>query len=416
MITAILVGLISKHIPGTNHFIHSVETPMTEFGSLAGKVAWVIALAALIGIAMMQSGAANRIVQALLSLFGESKAGWALLISGFLLSIPVFFDTVFFLLIPIAIALALKTGKNFVYYVVAICGGAVITHGMVPPTPGPLVMAETLQLDLGIAMLGGIAAGIIPAIVALRIGRRLNDKLNIPIRVELGDQETVDESPSLLLSLAPILLPVVLIALVSILDVVNGSVPNIIQFLGNKNIAMGLGTLIAIWTWKYYKKLSAQELWEACGKPLEIAGVIILITAAGGAFGAMIKHSGIGEAIEAASASLSIHYVILGWLISAVMKTAQGSTTVAVITAASIMYAIVGDGSELAYHPIYLYLAIGFGGGFISWMNDSGFWVVSKMSGFTEKEALQTWTTMFAAIAVMGLVEVLLLSYVLPLK
>lgn len=179
---------------------------------------------------------------------------------------------------------------------------------------------------------------------------------------------------------------------------------------------MGIGAMIAIMTWKNIRNLSHDDLWKACAKPLEIAGIIILITSAGGAFGAMIKHSGIGNAIEAATASVSFHFVLLGWIISAVMKTAQGSTTVAVITASSIMYTLIGDGSSLAYHPIYIYLAIGFGGGFISWMNDSGFWVVSKMSGFTEKEALQTWTYMFACIALVGLLEVLLFSYVLPFK
>jgi len=419
LITAIAVGLLSAQLPGSevqHHWIRAVELPMKEFGSTAGKIAWVIALAALIGTAMMESGAAQRIVKSLLNAFGESRAAWALLVSGFILSIPVFFDTVFFLLIPLAIALAVKTGKNFVLYVIAICGGAVITHSLVAPTPGPLIMAETLGIDLGLTIIAGILAGIVPSIVALQIGKRQNDKLDIPVRVTQHSSDGLTASPSLLTSILPIVLPVILIGLVSIIGVLNDSVPSIIQFLGNKNIAMGIGALIALMTWKNIKGLSADELWKACAKPLEIAGIIILITSAGGAFGAMIKHSGIGSAIEAATAHMSIHYVLLGWLISAVMKTAQGSTTVAVITASSIMYALIGDGSSLAYHPIYIYLAIGFGGGFISWMNDSGFWVVSKMSGFTEREALQTWTYMFACIALVGLAEVLIFSYLLPFK
>ena len=419
LITAIAVGLLSAQLPGSevqHHWIRAVELPMKEFGSTAGKIAWVIALAALIGTAMMESGAAQRIVKSLLNAFGESRAAWALLVSGFILSIPVFFDTVFFLLIPLAIALAVKTGKNFVLYVIAICGGAVITHSLVAPTPGPLIMAETLGIDLGLTIIAGILAGIVPSIVALQIGKRQNDKLDIPVRVTQHSSDGLTASPSLLTSILPIVLPVILIGLVSIIGVLNDSVPRIIQFLGNKNIAMGIGALIALMTWKNIKGLSADELWKACAKPLEIAGIIILITSAGGAFGAMIKHSGIGSAIEAATAHMSIHYVLLGWLISAVMKTAQGSTTVAVITASSIMYALIGDGSSLAYHPIYIYLAIGFGGGFISWMNDSGFWVVSKMSGFTEREALQTWTYMFACIALVGLAEVLIFSYLLPFK
>jgi GntP family gluconate:H+ symporter len=173
---------------------------------------------------------------------------------------------------------------------------------------------------------------------------------------------------------------------------------------------------IALWLWARGRNLKATELWSAASKPLEIAGVIILITSAGGAFGAMIKHSGIGAAIETATGYFQINYLILAWVIAAVMKTAQGSTTVAMITSASIMYGLIGTGAELSYHPIYLLMAIGFGSLFISWMNDSGFWVVAKMSGFTEKEALQTWTVALALIAFVGLAQVLLFSWLLPLN
>ncbi len=416
--SAIIVGLLSVDLPGdssSHHWLRAVELPMQEFGRTAGGIAWVIALAALIGTAMMESGAAQRLVKALLNVFGESRAAWALLFSGFILSIPVFFDTVFFLLIPLALGLAIKTGKNFVLYVIAICAGAVITHSMVAPTPGPLLMAETLKIDLGLTIIGGIGAGIIPAILAIQIGKVQDKRLNIPVRIE-GASKELDKTPSLFSSLLPILIPVFLISAVSIIGVVTGSVPPILEFLGNKNIAMAIGTFAALYSWKTIANLSIEDLWKACAKPLEIAGIIILITSAGGAFGAMIKHSGVGNAIEAATTGIGLHYVLLAWLISAVMKTAQGSTTVAVITAASIMYSIIGNGESLPYHPIYIYLAIGFGGGFISWMNDSGFWIVSKLSGFTQKEALQTWTFMFACIALIGLFEVLLLSYVLPLK
>ena len=418
VVAAIFVGVLSYELPIDidNHLVAAVELPMRELGSTAGKIAWVIALAALIGTAMLESGAAKRIVTVLLSVFGESRAAYALLISGFILSIPVFFDTVFFLLIPIAIALAVKTGQNFVYYVIAICAGAVITHSLVPPTPGPLIMAENLKIDIGTTMIAGIISGIIPSIIALKLGKRMEAKLKIPVRIGNIVQKESASVPGIIESLLPIALPIILIAASSIINVLHGESISLIEFLGNKNIAMAIGAGVALWTWSSQRSLSLQNLWIASTKPLEIAGIIILITSAGGAFGAMIKHSGIGASIEAITANFQIHYLILAWLISAVMKTAQGSTTVAVITASSIMYALIGDGSSLDYHPVYVLLAVGFGGGFISWMNDSGFWVVSKMSGFSEKEALQTWTYMFAVIAVVGLIQVLLLSYILPFK
>ena len=415
ILSAILVGLVSAEIPGDQfHVVKAVEIPMLEFGNVAGKIAWVIALAAIIGTAMMQSGAAQKIVDWLISSLGENQAAFALLISGFVLSIPVFFDTVFFLLIPLAIALALKTKKNFVLYVMAIGGGAAITHSLVPPTPGPLIMAETLNLDLGLTIIAGLSAGIVPAIAALATGKRMNSKFEIPVRVAFENAGKDQNQPSLFLSLLPVLAPIILISLASVTEVIAGSIPAWMAFWGNKNIAMAVGTAIALWLWVNQKQMGGGELWKAIGKPLEIAGIIILITSAGGAFGAMIKHSGIGMAIEIVTENFHISYILLAWLIAAVMKTAQGSSTVSMITSASIMLAIIGTGADLPYHPMYILLAIGFGALFISWMNDSGFWVVAKMSGFTEKEGLQTWTVLLAVISLVGLAQLLLMSWVLP--
>lgn len=417
MLSAIIVGLLSANVPGAeglSHLVKAVETPMTEFGTVAGKIAWVIALAAMIGTAMMESGAAQRIVNWLIGALGEGRAALALLLSGFLLSIPVFFDTVFFLLIPLAITLAQKTGKNFLLYVLAIGGGAAITHSLVPPTPGPLIMAETLQIDLGLTIMGGLAAGVLPAIASLMLGRRLNARMDIPVRVGITDTADSGKQPGLALSLMPVLIPIVLISIASVTAVVAGETPAWIAFWGNKNVAMAIGTAIALWLWAKGKNLDAKTLWEEAAKPLEIAGVIILITSAGGAFGAMIKHSGIGDAIALATQDFHIHYIILAWLISAAMKTAQGSSTVAMITTSSIMFALIGTGADLPYHPMYILLAIGFGGLFISWMNDSGFWVVSRMSGFTEGEALKTWTVLLAVISLVGLFQLLIFSYILP--
>lgn len=419
VLAAVLVGLSSAELPGADrvpHLVRAVELPMQEFGTIAGKIAWVIALAAIIGTAMMESGAAGRIVNWLVSSLGEDKAPVALLLSGFILSIPVFFDTVFFLLIPLAIALAMKTGKNYVLYVVTMGGGAAITHSLVPPTPGPLIMAETLGLDLGMTILAGMGAGVLPAVAVLFVGKAMNERLDIPLRISLGEAAEDEVAPSLGLSVLPVVVPIALISAASVTHSVSGSVPPWMAFWGNKNIAMAVGTLLAAWIWARQRGMDLRALGEALGKPLELAGVIILITSAGGAFGAMIKHSGIGAAIELTTESFQVHYVVLAWLIAAVMKTAQGSGTVSMITTASIMFAIIGDGAQLPYHPMYILLGIGFGSLFISWMNDSGFWVVARMSGFTEREALQTWTVLLGILGLVGLVEVLLLASLLPLR
>lgn len=415
---AILVGMMAPDLPvppGEERVVAAIELAMAEFGKMAGRIGWVIALAAIIGAAMMESGAAERIVSWLLSKLGEKQAAVALLICGYILSIPVFFDTVFFLLVPIGITLALKTGRDFVLYVLAMGGGAAITHTIVPPTPGPLIMAETLNIDLGVVIVAGFIAGIIPAVAVLVAARWMNRKRPLPVRVRSESGVVLQNPPSLGLSILPVVVPLFLISLVSVVAATGAEVPAWIAFAGNKNIAMGAGTVIAMILWSSTQHLDKKALWDAVGKPLEIAGTIILITAAGGAYGAMIQYSGIGDAIGAATRGFKIDYLVLGWMIAAVMKTAQGSGTVSMITTSAIILAMVGQDPSLGYHPVYLLLAIGFGSLCISWMNDSAFWVVARMSGFTSDEALRRWTLLLFIISVVGFAQVLVLARLLPM-
>jgi GntP family gluconate:H+ symporter len=433
MLAAMLSGALSETLPGSpdrSHFIKAIELPMLEFGVTAGKIAWVIALASLIGVCLMESGAADKIVRSLLRVLGEHRAAWALLICGFVLGVPVFFDTVFFLLIPLAQALSLRLGKNYLLYVVAIVSGAIITHSIVPPTPGPLFMAETLPgVDLGLCILAGVAAGVIPAIAAIALGGWLNARSPIELRTTSGAalaelKAIVDKDerdlPPLLLSLLPVVLPVCLIALASVGAALDwrrsiGSAYAAIEVLGNKNLAMFLGAAIALAVLAKQKHLNRDNWAEVMLQPLATAGVIILITSAGGAFGAMIQHAGVGASLDALMSGKSVNLIWVAWTAAAVMKIAQGSGTVAIITTSAMMAALIGDGAALPYHPLWIYLAIGFGSMMISWMNDSGFWVVCKLSGFTERETLTSWTLSLAVISLVGLAEILIVSRLLPL-
>jgi GntP family gluconate:H+ symporter len=433
MLAAMLAGALSETLPGAperSHLISAIELPMLEFGATAGKIAWVIALASLIGVCLMESGAADKIVRSVLRVLGEQRAAWALLICGFVLGVPVFFDTVFFLMIPLAQALSLRLGKNYLLYVVAIVSGAIITHSIVPPTPGPLFMAETLPgVDLGLCILAGLAAGVIPAFAAITLGNRLNARAPIGLRTTSGaalaELKTIvdkpeSDLPSFLLSILPVALPVCLIALVSVGAALGwrqsiGSAYAVIEVLGNKNFAMFLGAAIALAVLAKQKHLGRDNWADVMVRPLATAGVIILITSAGGAFGAMIQHAGVGDTLGALTSGKSVDLIWVAWAAAAVMKIAQGSGTVAIITTSAIMAALIGDGAALPYHPIWIYLAIGFGSMMLSWMNDSGFWVVCKLSGFTERETLRSWTLSLAVISLVGLAEVLIASRLLPL-
>ena len=171
---------------GINHWGKAVSLSMGGFGKLVAGIGFVIAMAAVIGMCMMESGAADKIVRRLMAALGEDRAAWAMLISGFILSIPVFFDTVFFLIIPLARALALRTGKNYTLYVCAVGGAGAITHTIVPPTPGPLMIAENLGQSAGAAIIAGLIAAIIPVIIVMWLAKRFNEKLNIPLRETKG--------------------------------------------------------------------------------------------------------------------------------------------------------------------------------------------------------------------------------------
>jgi gluconate:H+ symporter, GntP family len=456
ILAAILAGILTGDLPNVTDmnkglFDSRVALDMTEldgnnltkavtwslkgFGDTAGGIGLVIALAAIIGTCLMGSGAADRIVRALLKAFGEKRAGMVLLLSGFLLSIPVFFDTVFFLLIPLARALSLRTGKSYTMYVIAMAGAGAITHSMVPPTPGPLMIASTLNIELGIAIMAGLAASILPAWLVLLMAKRFDDKLNIPMRDVPGtssqDLKSIvgkkdSELPGLFVSSIPVAFPVVVISLVSVLKMLGmnkGAFYPYLEFIGHSNIAMLIAAGFAVMTYasQLIKNNSSlrgnlsKTLSEKLEAPLHTAGVIILITGAGGAFGGMIRLAGVGETIQALADKFNISYILLAWLATAVIRIAQGSATVAMITGVGLMSAVIGDGSGLAYHPLYVFLAIGFGSITLSWMNDSGFWVVQRLSGFTEKETLRTWSVLLTAISLLGLLETLAFSKILPL-
>ena len=447
MLAAILVGLMSAQLPGVppaNALVQAVELPMTEFGTAAGRIGFIILLASIIGMCMLESGAADSIVRRIMAVLGETRAALALLASGFLLSIPVFFDTVFFLLVPLARAFALRTGKDYMLYVMAICAGGVLTHSLVAPTPGPLLVAEALRpagVDLGVSMIAGLAAGVPPAIGALYLVHWLNRRVPVPVRdtpgASLADLHVIvnrpdAELPAFGVSILPVVLPVLLIATTSFIGMAQASLPGVVSalggpesftrikywldFVGNRNVAMLIGTAIALWLLARQKKMGIRQLGDTMGPPLEMAGVIILITAAGGAFGAMIRHSGVGDVIAALARGHGLNFVLLAWGVTAVIRLAQGSATVAMVTGVGLMAAIIGDGSALPFHPLYLFLAIGFGSMIGSWMNDSGFWVVGKLSGFTERETLMTWTVLTTFVSVVGLIEVLIASFIIPLR
>lgn len=417
MLAAMLVGLvIAVGGFGKLTLFDAIERPVFELGAAAGRIAFVIAMAAVIGECLTVSGGAERVVTWLLALFKEKRAGAALLTAGFMLGIPVFFDTVFLLLLPLARALAVKTGRDYTFYVLALCAGGVITHTTVPPTPGPLLVAETLKLDLGLVIAGGFVCGLLPAWGGLQVARWVNRRYPTvpPAMAGTGTATPGGPLPALGLSVAPILLPLALIGFASACVAFKpfwftGGVAEVVNLTGNKHVALLAGMLAGLWLALKHRRPGGPNFRELLGTPLESAGIIILITCAGGAFGAMLREAGLAGAVTTLADGRSINFVLLGWLLSAVIRVAQGSTTVALITASGMIMAVAGD-QGFGCHPFWVFLAIGYGGLFCSWMNDSGFWLVSRLCGWTEQATLRSWTVVLSAISLIGLVQALVLS------
>ena len=403
------------------------ERVANGFGSTCAKIGILIALASIIGKCLLDSGAADRIVRSALKLLGERGAPKAFLASGFLLGIPVFFDTVFYLMIPLGKAMRMRTGRNYLLYVLTIVAGASMAHSLVPPTPGPLFVAEQLGVDIGAMILAGCIVGIFTSGCGYFYAMVANRIWELPMREtadfsleELEELAQRDESqlPPTSLSLLPIVLPVILIGGYTVLKSFSAGLPSefmrVAQTLGNKNIALVISAAIAMGTLVWQKRTSLNELAESVQAALANGGVIILITAGGGAFGQVLQQTGVSGLIRDLPAESPLVIVALAFLITTAVRTAQGSGTVAMITSVGILSGIA-TAEQLGFHPVYLALAIGCGSKPIAWMNDSGFWVIAKMSGMTEAEALKYVTPMSAMMGVVGLIVVMIGVTLFPL-
>lgn len=408
------------------------------FGSTCGKIGILIAMASIIGKCMLDSGSADRIVRTVLKRLGQKNAGVAFMGSGFLLSIPVFFDTVFYLMIPLAKATRIRVGKNYVLYIMAIVAGGSMAHSLVPPTPGPLIVAEEFNVSLISMIIAGCCVGLCSSVAGLTFAAWRNKTMEVPLRdsadakledLEAQTQKDDSELPSFFLSLLPIILPVLLIAAATAtktyyknLDSGESpaqwveSIKSIVETLGDKNIALILAGVIAMATLISRPGIDRKKMATAISGALASGGIIILITSAGGGFGSAIRQSGIKEVVAGSGGDVAtLGTLVMAFCLTTLIRTAQGSSTVAMITVASIFAPLALEPDLLPYHPVYLALAVGCGSKPIAWMADSGFWVICKMSGMTEAEGLRTITPMSIVMGTVGLVATLIGATLFPL-
>ena len=387
-------------------------------GGILGFVAIVVGLGSIFGEMLDYSGGAKALAIDLIRRFGYKRSSWAMSLTGFLVAIPVFFDVGFIILVPVIYSLSRETGKSLTYYAVPLLAGLAVTHAFIPPTPGPVAVAEILNADLGWVIGLGVIVGLpVTLLIGPLLGRIIGARVLVfPKKsdlVELGNKEL----PSFTSVFLIISLPIALIVLSSVvtLAIAHGSIgasaiTNIIVFMGHPFVALMLVTLVSLYYLGAKRGASRDDLLRMSTKALGPAGIIILITGAGGVFKQVLVDSGIGNSLAEALSGTSLPVLLLAYVIAGVVRVTQGSATVAMITAAGLLSPMIAPMELTAPQTALVVLSIAAGATMLAHGNDSGFWMVGKYLGLTEKQTLQTWTTTSTAISVVGLVFILLVN------
>ena len=401
-----------------------INSITSGFGGTLGSIGIIIGFGVMMGQIFEVTGAAKRMAHTFLKIFGKGKEEEALAFTGFLVSIPIFCDSGFVVLAPIAKALSKATKKSVISLGVALAAGLVITHSLVPPTPGPLGVCGIFGIDVGFFILLSIVLALPMAIACIFYARKvlakkyywLMDENDEVYKAEYQEPDydaafnmDMEGVPGTFESFGPLLLPIVLILINTVASALKATTGfmEVLVFLGQPIVAVGLGLLLAIFT--LGRRLDRQTCITEMEKGMASAGIIMLVTGGGGALGQIIKDSGLGSFMADGLAQASIPLIILPLVISTAMRFIQGSGTVAMTTAASISAPILIAGGV---NPTLGAIACCVGSLFFGYFNDSYFWVVNRTLGVSEaKDQLRIWSITSTIAWAVGVVEVIVLSF-----
>ncbi len=405
LIASIGVGVFAGIAP-----TEILRTLQEGMGNTLGFVAIVVGLGTLLGGLLEHSGGAEALAQQLLQWFGEKHTDWALVCAGFLLAIPVFFDVAFILLVPLVYSLQRKTGKSILYYGLPLLAGLAITHAFIPPTPGPVAVAEILSANLGWVIAFGFLVGLPTAVVSGPLFARFIGKkimVNAPALTEKAPSSGSVVSPSLTAVITVIGLPLVLIVFNTLIKTfgLSQSLPvfvgNMLALIGHPFGALILANVVAWYVLGIKRGVSAAALNQLANRSMAPAGLIILLTGAGGTFKQMLITTNAGKMLAEVFAAQGVPVLFFAFLAAVSIRLLQGSATVAMITAAGLTAPLLTTVFS-APQKALLVLAIAAGASILSHVNDSGFWLVSKYLGLTEKETFRSWSIMTLLIALVG--------------
>jgi len=411
LIASITVGLLAG-LDGSE-IIKTIQNGMA--GTL-GFVATVVGLGAILGAILEHSGGTKAIVNYMISKFGIDRSPTALVISGFIVAIPVFFDVAFIILVPIIYALQRKTKKSLLLYAIPLLAGLATTHAFIPPTPGPVAVADIIGAELGSVILVGFIAGI-PAVIlsGLLFGKYISKKIHVDapkLDIEITEDTNL---PGVGMVISIIVIPIILILLNTSLKAFENLEENynvlvkVMQFLGHPFIALIIANLLAWYFLGIRKNYSKKQLLDISSKSLAPAGTIILLTGAGGVFKQVLVDTGAGSAIAELMTDIGLPILVFAFIAAAIIRIIQGSATVAMITAAGLVSPLLVLGEHSSFELATIVIAIASGASILSHVNDSGFWLVSQYLGITEKQTFRSWTVMTTILAFTGFSVALLL-------
>lgn len=412
LLTSIATGLMAGMEPGI-----IMDTVKEGMASTLGFVATVIGLGAIFGGILEHTGSAGVLARYLLSKTGEKRAPSAMMGTGFLVAIPVFFDVGFIILYPVIAALHHKTGKSIIHYALPLLAGLAATHAFIPPTPGPLAVADILGAPLGWIVLVGFAAGLPAAYVSgIVYGKFLGDRLDVSVPELEPISDSSIELPSIRRVLPILLLPIVLIvgsALLSsgLVDTGSPKANGILAMLCHPFSALILANLLAWYLLGKKAGLSDEQMADISAKSLYPAGVIILVTGAGGVFKEVLIETGAGKMIAESMQEAGFSVIVFAFLAATLIRVLQGSATVAMITGAGLVAPLLGVYALSDLQLAALVISIASGATMASHLNDSGFWLVKEFLGLSTQEGIRTWTVASSLLGLVGFAVSVLVFY-----
>src|SRR6266851_5102770 len=409
LIASMALGLAAGMAPAA--VLKSIQS---GFGEALGFIAVVVGLGAMIGRFIENSGGGRVLADWLLGKFGRERAVWALLVASYLVGLPIFFEVGFIILAPLVWSLARESKRSLLFYGMPVAAALSATHSLVPPHPAPVAAAQLLGADLGRIILYGVAVSLPMAVVGgIVYGGWIAKRMFIPlpemaIRAEPAKQET---PPPVSVVTLILLLPVLLIFVASIIGTANLPGKELLGFLGHPFTALLVTTLTAMFVFGTRRGIHRNELARMAVDSLAPIGTLLVIMGGGGSFKQVIVDSGVGLYAGRLLAASSISPLVVAYLIAAAMRAAQGSATVAIITAAGIVAPLVK--SIPGYRPEMIVLAVCCGGTVLSHVNDAGFWLVNQYFGMTVPQTLQSWSAMKVLVSIFGFGIVLLAQWLL---